>query len=163
MAERTITVGSCAKELRMIGWRVGWIVAPEEYMPDTIAVSLANVVVPVGIAQEAVAVALEQSSATLADYIRELQHRRDTVMQQLEGLPFGVPLGGWSMLLRVSDLGMDGETASARLLSEGVCATGMQGWGGILSAQYIRFVYANEPVQRLKDLGRRVRAALKIG
>ncbi len=161
MAERTITVGSSAKELRMIGWRVGWIVAPERYMPDIIAVSLANVVVPVGIAQEAVAVALERSPVTLPDYIQELQHRRDTVMQQLEGLPFGVPLGGWSMLLRVSDFGLDGETASARLLSEGVCATGMQGWGGTQTAQYIRFVYANEPVHRLMDLGRRVRAALK--
>lgn len=162
MAERTITVGSSAKELRMIGWRVGWVVAPEEYIPDIVAVSLANVVAPVGIAQEAVAVALERSSATLADYIRELQRRRDTMMQQLEGLPFGVPLGGWSMLLRVTDFGMDGQTASARLLTEGVCATGMQGWGGTESAQYIRFVYANEPVERLKDLGRRVRTALKI-
>ena len=85
------------------------------------------------------------------------------MIQQLEGLPFGVPVGGWSMLLRVSDFGIDGQTASARLLSEGVCATGMQGWGGILSAQYIRFVYANEPVPRLKGLGQRVRAALKLG
>jgi aspartate/methionine/tyrosine aminotransferase len=132
-------------------------------LPDITAVSLANVVVPVGIAQEAVAVALERSSTTLADYVRELQRRRDTMMQQLEGLPFGVPLGGWSMLLRVSDFGMDGAAASARLLSEGVCATGMQGWGGDLASQYIRFVYANESVERLKDLAPRVRAALKIG
>lgn len=162
MAERTITVGSSSKELRMIGWRVGWIVAPEEYMSDIIAVSLANVVVPVGIAQEAVAVALERSPVRIGDYIRELQHRRDTVMQQLEGLPFGVPLGGWSMLLRVSDFGIDGETASARFLSEGVCATGMQGWGGALTGQYIRFVYANEPVHRLQRLGEAVRAALHV-
>ena len=162
MAERTITVGSSAKELRMIGWRVGWIVAPDQYLADITAVALANVVVPVGIAQEAVAVALERSSATLAEYVRELQHRRDTVIHQLEALPFGVPLGGWSMLLRVSDFGMDGSTASARLLSEGVCATGMQGWGGILCSEYIRFVYANEPVHRLKNLGERVRAAMKL-
>ncbi|WP_342628721.1 pyridoxal phosphate-dependent aminotransferase [Nguyenibacter vanlangensis] len=60
MAERTIFVGSSAKELRMIGWRVGWIVAPEAFLPDIVAVSLANVVVPVGIAQDAVAVALER-------------------------------------------------------------------------------------------------------
>jgi aspartate/methionine/tyrosine aminotransferase len=162
MAERTITVGSSAKELRMIGWRVGWIVAPEEYIPDITAVSLANVVVPVGIAQEAVAVALERSYSTLAAYVCELQHRRDAMIQQLEGLPFGVPLGGWSMLLRVSDFGIDGGTASARLLSEGVCATGMQGWGGALSSQFIRFVYANEPVHRLQNLGERVRAAMKL-
>ncbi|EER28889.1 hypothetical protein CPC735_035950 [Coccidioides posadasii C735 delta SOWgp] len=50
MANRTIIVGAASKELRMIGWRAGWIVAPKEYIPDLIAVSLANVVVPVGIA-----------------------------------------------------------------------------------------------------------------
>ena len=44
---------------------VGWIVAPESLMPDLVAVSLANVVVPVGLAQEAVVVALERSHETL--------------------------------------------------------------------------------------------------
>jgi len=95
MAERTITVGSSAKELRMIGWRVGWTVAPESYMPDLVAVSLANVVVPVGIAQDAVATALAQSPRTLAPYVAELERRRDTLLDELRGLPVGVPSGGW--------------------------------------------------------------------
>ena len=162
MASRTITVGSSAKELRMIGWRVGWIVGPEEFMPDIVAVSLANVVVPVGIAQDAVATALENSYASIGGYITELQARRDTVMSQLEGLPFGAPDGGWSLLLRVSDFGIDGEAMSRRLLDHGVCATAMTGWGETHGAQYIRFVFANEPVQRLELLGARVRKALSI-
>ena len=159
MAERTITVGSSAKELRMIGWRVGWILAPEALMPDLVAVSLANVVVPVGIAQDAAAIALERSH-TLPAYVGELQARRDTVLAELDGLPVGVPAGGWSMLLRVSDFGIDGATMSDRLLKHGVCATAMTGWGVTHGAQYIRFVFANEPVPRLKLLGARVRAAL---
>lgn len=162
MAERTITIGSSAKELRMIGWRVGWIVAPEAFMPDLIAVSLANVVVPVGIGQEAVAIALERSPQTLPPYVTELQARRDTVAAELDGLPFGLPGGGWSMLLRVSDFGIDGADMSARLLDQGVCATAMTGWGETHGSQYIRFVFANEPVARLKGLGSRVRAALGI-
>lgn len=160
MASRTITVGSSAKELRMIGWRVGWIVAPEEFLPDIVAVSLANVVVPVGIAQDAVAIALENSRASIGGYVAELEARRDTVMRQLEGLPFGAPDGGWSLLLRVSDFGIDGEQMSQRLLAHGVCATAMTGWGETHGAQYIRFVFANEPVHRLELLGARVRRAL---
>lgn len=160
MAERTITVGSSAKELRMIGWRVGWIVAPESYMPDLVAVSLANVVVPVGIAQNAVATALDRSHETLPAYVAELQARRDTIVQELAGLPFGLPRGGWSMLLRVSDFGLDGPAMSERLLAQGVCATAMVGWGEEHGPQYIRFVYANEPVWRLRGLGAKVRAAL---
>lgn len=162
MAARTITIGSSAKELRMIGWRVGWIVGPASFLPDIAAVSLANVVVPVGIAQDAVATALENSRTSISRYVAELQARRDAVMSQLEGLPFGVPDGGWSLLLRVSDFGIDGETMSQRLLGHGVCAAAMTGWGDTHGAQYIRLVFANEPVPRLELLGPRVRRALRV-
>jgi aspartate/methionine/tyrosine aminotransferase len=161
MAERTISVGAASKELRMIGWRVGWIVAPDSLVPDIVAVSLANVVVPVGIAQEAAAVALERSGADLPGYVAELQRRRDTIADELDGLPFGLPAGGWSMLLRTSDFGLSGEQLSERLLARRVCATAMTGWGATHGADYIRFVYANEPVPRLAGLGAKVRAALE--
>ncbi len=160
MAARTITVGAASKELRMIGWRVGWIVAPEAFLPDLVAVSLANVVVPVGIAQDAAAIALERSIETLPPYVAELQRRRDTVLAGLAGLPVGVPAGGWSLLLRCSDFGLDGAALSQRLFEQGVCATAMQGWGETHGRQYLRFVFANEPVERLALLGERVRRAL---
>jgi N-succinyldiaminopimelate aminotransferase len=161
MAERTITIGSASKELRMIGWRVGWIVAPEALMADLIAVSLANVVVPVGIAQGAAAVALERSQVTLPSYVAELQARRDVLAGELGDLPYGLPQGGWSMLLRVSEFGLDASAVSKRLLEQGLCATPMDGWGETHGRQYVRFVYANEPAARLRGVGERVRAALR--
>lgn len=144
----------------MIGWRVGWIVAPEAYLPDLVAVSLANVVVPVGLAQEAAAIALERSAETLPAYVAELQARRDVLIEELEGLPVGVPAGGWSLLLRAADFGLDGAALSDRLFEQGVCATAMAGWGIEHGAQYLRFVFANEPVPRLRGLGKKVRSAL---
>ena len=161
MAERTISVGSAAKELRMIGWRVGWIVAPEAYLPDLVAVSLANVVVPVGLAQDAVATALERSYDTLPAYVAELERRRDVLLKELDGLPVGVPAGGWSLLLRASDFGIDGAALSERLLDRGVAATAMAGWGETHGAQYLRFVFANETAERLAGLGDKVRRALE--
>jgi aspartate/methionine/tyrosine aminotransferase len=161
MAERCVTVGSSAKELRMIGWRVGWIVAPEALVPDIAAVSLANVVVPVGIAQEAVAVALSRSKATLTSYVDELERRRDLVLRELDGLPVGVPAGGWSLIMRVSDYGIDGGEMSRRLLAQGVAATSMEGWGERHGRDFIRFVFSNEPAARLQGLGAKVRAALR--
>jgi len=146
----------------MIGWRVGWIVAPESYLPDLVAVSLANVVVPVGIARDAVAVALERSYDTLPGYVSELNARREVLVAELASLPYGLPHGGWSMLLRVSDFGLSGAQLSERLLDQGVCATAMTGWVETHGAQYIRFVFANEPVPRLRGLGAKVRAALDL-
>ena len=128
----------------MIGWRVGWIVGPDDIIPDIVAVSLANVVVPVGITQDAVAIALANSHASIGAYLDELEARRDVVVRQLDGLPFGVPDGGWSMLLRVSDFGLNGESMSRRLLDQGVCATGMSGWGDTRAGEYIGFVFAIE-------------------
>lgn len=162
MAERTITVGSASKELRMIGWRVGWTVAPEALMPDLVAVSLANVVVPVGIAQDAAATALLHSYDTLPAYIDELQRRRDVILCDLADFPIGVPAGGWSLLLRTTDFGIDGATLSERLLEHGVAATPMTGWGESHAGQYVRFVFANEPADRLVLLGERLRAALRL-
>jgi len=60
---------------------------------------LLAIVAPVGIAQDAVAVALENSHASIGAYADELEAWRDVVMRQLDGLPFGVPDGGWSLLL----------------------------------------------------------------
>ncbi|PTA68746.1 pyridoxal phosphate-dependent aminotransferase [Deinococcus arcticus] len=160
MAGRTISVGSAAKELRLIGWRVGWIVAPGALIPDLVAVSLANVVVPVGLAQDAARVALERSWETLPAYVAELQQRRDATLQALQGLPVGRPGGGWSLLLRTSDFGLTGEALSQRLLDANVCATAMTGWGQTHGAQYLRFVFANEPVGRLSLLRERLMAAL---
>lgn len=162
MAERTISVGSASKELRMIGWRVGWIVGPEDIMRDVAAVGMGNVVVPVGIAQEAVAIALERSSVTMPQYVAELQARRDLVVSELHGLPVGVPAGGWSLMLRVSDFGIDGNTASQRLLEQGICATSMDGWGKTHASQFIRLVFSNESFDRLKGLGEKVRGAIGV-
>ncbi|MFZ0501621.1 MAG: hypothetical protein WAM52_21035 [Steroidobacteraceae bacterium] len=52
------------------------------------------------------------------------------------------------------------QDANSYLLAQGVCATSMAGWGEFHGSQYIRFVFSNEPVARLKGLGKRVRAAL---
>lgn len=160
MRERTVTVGSASKELRMIGWRVGWVVGPEPYMPDIAAVSIANCVAPVGLAQDAAAIALADSYSSIGAYVHELQARRNLLLDELKGLPVGVPAGGWSMLLRVSDFGLSGVEMSRRLLAQGIAATAMDGWGESHGPQYIRFVYSNESQARLRGAGDKVKRAL---
>ena len=161
MAERTVTVGSASKELRMIGWRVGWVVGPERLIADVALVGMANVVCQVGIAMGAVASALEAPPSDVASAVAEWQRRRDVLLHELRGLDVVPPHGGGSMLLDCDRLGMSGAEASDRLLREArIAATPMSGWGGQETARYLRFVFSNEPCDRLAGVGERVRRAL---
>ena len=68
--------------------------------------------------------------------------------------------GGWSLLLDTAAMGIDPADASRRLLEHKVAATPMTGWGADVARRHIRFVFSNEPVERLALLGDRVRKAL---
>jgi aspartate/methionine/tyrosine aminotransferase len=161
LADRVITVGSASKELRMIGWRVGWVVGPPRILSDIALVGMANVVCQVGIAQRAVASALSapDADADVAAATGIWRRRCETVVEQLAGYPVVRPDGGWSLLVDVGQLGLSGREASARLFERGrVAATAMDGWGPS-GARYLRVVFANEPAERLAELGDRVRQA----
>lgn len=161
MAERTITAGSVSKEYRMIGWRVGWIVAPPSIVDDVGLVNISNVVCNVGIAQAAATVALTSPDSDVATAVARWQRRRDVILEELEGLPVVKPEGGWSLLMDVTGYGLTGAEASVRLLEKGrIAATPMTGWGNPRSDGFVRFVFSNEPAARLRGIRERVEAAL---
>ena len=75
-------------------------------------------------------------------------------------LPAVRPAGSWSLLLDVAALGLDCAGVSDALLDHKVAATPMRGWGGEVADRHVRFVFSNEPVERLALLGERVQRAL---
>jgi len=163
MAERTITVGCVTKEYRMIGWRVGWVVGPRSIMADLALVGLTNVCCPVGIAMPGAATALRLSDGGDAAAPAEWQRRRDALLEEVKDLPVIRPDGGWCLLLNTRELGLDPAAASKALLEKGkVAATPMTHWGSVRAADYLRFVYANEPVERLRGLRDRLRRAWNV-
>jgi N-succinyldiaminopimelate aminotransferase len=160
MPQRTITVGAATKELRMIGWRVGWIVGPQSIMNDIGLVSITNVVCQSGIGMAGVAAALNAADDGLKEAIRVWEERRDTLLQELKGLPVVPPHGGWSMLLDAEALGMTSPEAAEKLFKYAkVAATPMIGWGE-QAAKYVRFVFSNEPKERLIGVGSKIKKAL---
>jgi len=160
MRDRTVTVGDILAEQRMIGWRIGWVVAPGELVNDAARVHIYSGLVASGFAQVGARVALEQPPDELEAANAEWQRRRDETVRQLEGLPAVPAAGGWSLLLDTRALGVDPAELSRHLLAQKVAATPMSGWGGDVAARHLRFVFSNEPVERLSLLGERVRAAL---
>ena len=161
MREKVIAVGSASKEYRMIGWRVGWVVGPAGIVADTARVSISNVVCQTGIAMGAVATAINDPDDRIEECVAEWQHRRDIFLDELADFNVIPPQGGWSFLMNVSALGIDGSSASKRLLEQGnIAATPMVNWGSENSSKYLRIVYSNEPVQRIRGVGTRFRDAI---
>lgn len=161
MRDKVITVGSASKEYRMIGWRVGWVVGPAEIVADIARVSISNVVCQTGIAMGAVATAINDADDGIAAFVSELQARRDLIVGELSDFRVIPPRGGWSLLVDVSPLGLDGPEASKLLLEKGrIAATPMVNWGTSHCANYVRLVFSNEPVERLRGIGDRFRHAI---
>jgi aspartate/methionine/tyrosine aminotransferase len=164
MRERTVVAGSVTFEQRMIAWRTGWVIAPGDLGADAARVHIYNGLVANGFSQMGATAALSmapgEADADLAAANAEWQARRDETLRQLDGLPTVRPAGAWSLLLDCAAIGVDPAALSVALLPEKVAATPMTGWGGDVAARHIRFVFSNEPVERLATLGDRVRRAL---
>ena len=160
MRDRTVTVSAPSLEQRMIAWRVGWVVAPNELVDDVSRVQIYNGLVPSGFAQIGTRIALGLPDDHLHAANAECQRRRDETLRQLDGLPAVRPAGTWSLLLDVAALGLDCVEVSDRLLEQKVAVTPMRGWGGEIADRHVRFVFSNEPLERLALLGDRMRRAL---
>lgn len=162
LARRTITVGSASKELRLIGWRVGWVTGPAAIISDIRLVGLTNVVCQVGLAQNAVATALRAPDADtdVAAATAEWQRRCEVVLRELSAYPLTRPHGGWSLLIDTEPLGTTPARLSRLLFDRGkIAATPMDGWGPS-GGHHLRLVFAREPVERLAGLRDRFREAI---
>ena len=160
MRDRVITVGSVSAEFRMIGWRVGWVVADAETADACGVVHLYNGLLASPFSQAGAVVALRAPQEDFDVQVRELERRADVMMQQLDGLPAVRPEGGWSLLLNTEEMGMSPQEASDRLLEQKVAATPMTVWGETVAPKYLRLVFSNEPIERIELLGERLRRAL---
>jgi aspartate/methionine/tyrosine aminotransferase len=160
MSDRVVHVGCVTMEQRMIGWRIGWLVSPAGLADDASRAHIYNGLTPGGIAQAGAVTALQVPPDDLAHAVAEWERRRDAMLGQLEGLPVVRPAGGWSLLMDGEALGVSPPDLSRALVDQKVAATPMTAWGERVSPRYVRFVYSNEPVERLSALGGRLGAAL---
>ena len=160
MRERTVIVGTASIEQRMIGWRIGWIVAPRAVMSDLAVVHMYNGVTPGGIAQAGLIAALSDSDSFGA-CVAEWERRRNVLSAALPGFAMIPAAGGWSQILDTVQHRVDPGDLSRVLLRHGVAATAMTGWGGHVADRHLRLVFSNEPVERLQLVGDRFRAAMR--
>jgi aspartate/methionine/tyrosine aminotransferase len=161
MRDLTVTVGSVSLEQRMIGWRVGWMLARAELAPALAMVHIYNGLVASGFGQIGATAALRIGDGDVRAAVAEWERRHGELVRQCDGLPLVPAHGGWSALFDAEACGLDGPELSRRLLAQKVAATPMtDAWGAAYANRYVRLVFSNEPVERLALLGDRLRAAI---
>lgn len=159
MEHKTIIIGSVSKEYRMISWRVGWIVAPKSVIEEIGKVHIYNVVTVSGFAQAGAIAALNSSEEDFLFHKQIWELRRNVMNSELSAYQMLPAAGGWSQIMDVSPMKLSAEEASKLLLAKGkIAVTPMTHWGDKNSRQFIRLVFSNEPVERLRTLGERFRA-----
>ena len=157
MADRTVIAGSLSKEHRMIGWRVGWVAGPAELVESVGWMHVYNTTTPTGVARAAATAVLRGDQSHVADAVDELERRRDTIMEALDGWPLIRPAGGWSLLIDAVELGTTASELSRALLEDAaIAATPMTGWGGEVADRHVRLVFSAEPVERLRTIPERI-------
>jgi aspartate/methionine/tyrosine aminotransferase len=108
-----------------------------------------------------VAAGLNAEDDGLKEAVAIWEERRNILLQELKGFPVIPPHGGWSLLLDATALGMTSQTLTEKMFKGAkIATTPMVGWGEA-GAKYVRFVFSNEPKERLMGLGGKVKKALK--
>jgi aspartate/methionine/tyrosine aminotransferase len=157
-------VNSFSKFYGMTGWRVGWLVAPEDCI-DALDRLAQNIFLATSTPAQHAALAAFQPEV-LAELERrraEFHARRDYLVPALRALGFGIPVipeGAFYLYADSSRLAADSDDFAQRLLEEaGVAITPGRDFGLHAPKQHVRFSYANTRAQ-LEEGVRRIAAFL---
>ncbi len=145
-AEHLFVVNSFSKYFGMTGWRLGWLVVPESFVPimDKLAQNL-YLSAPT-ISQYAALEALKPESVTILEQRRDaFRPRRDYLYPQLQQLGFKLsqpPQGAFYLYADCSELCDDSFSFCHQLLEEqGVAVTPGRDFGNNRPQQHLRFAY----------------------
>jgi len=90
MAERTVTISSAGKTFSFTGWKVGWVTGPSELVATVMAAKQWLTFSNAAPLQPAVAHALQHETAYYEGLAKELQTKRDLLVEGLRTLDLDV-------------------------------------------------------------------------
>ena len=158
-------VNSFSKYYGMTGWRLGWLVAPADYIPsiDKLAqnIFLASSTMAQHAALAAFSPVVQRELAQRRDIFRE---RRDYLLPALRELGFIIPVaptGAFYLYADCSSFTDDSQALALDLLERaGVAITPGLDFGSHRAARHARFSYANT-LENLREGVSRLHGHLK--
>jgi aspartate/methionine/tyrosine aminotransferase len=160
LSDRLFVINSFSKYFNMTGWRLGWLIAPEQHVRDLEKLAQNLYISPPTLSQHAALACFQPETIRLLEARRaEFQARRDYLVPALRELGFRIPVmptGGFFVYADCSAFGMDSE----RFCVEALAATGVAFTPGVdfgrhRADAHVRFAYTiaqeklSEGVRRL--------------
>jgi len=164
-SDRIFVVNSFSKYFSMTGWRLGWLVVPEDYMREIETFAQNAFICPSAPAQyAAIAAFAPQTTAILEARRAEFRRRRDFLLPALRELGFSIPVtpeGAFYIYAGIDRFAPDsGKFALNMLEQAGVAITPGKDFGANHAERYVRFAYTRS-MDDLQEGVRRLRKFLR--
>lgn len=165
LGDDVVVINSFSKYFGMTGWRLGWMVVPEHYIPVIERLAQNLFLAPPTPSQYAALAAFDENSLAIMEARRlEMQQRRDYLMAELPKLGFKIPVvpdGAFYIYADASELTQDTQTFCQQLLQDtGVALTPGFDFGEQNAHLYIRFAYTTG-IDRLEQAIQRIKTWLE--
>ena len=162
ISDELFVINSFSKYFGMTGWRLGWLVAPRDVVPEIDKLAQNLFLAAPTLAQHAALKAFdEQNIAILESRRDEFRLRRDYLLPALREIGFDIPVtpeGAFYLYANCSRFADDSFELAGRLLEEaGVAITPGIDFGTNRPEQHVRFAYTTslehqqEGVRRLAE------------
>lgn len=152
--ENLFVVNSFSKFFGMTGWRLGWVVAPRNWVGALDQLAQNIFLAAPTVSQHAALMAFTPETLAILDERRRIfQERRDYLHEALNGLGFrihGKPEGAFYLYADISAFSGDSFDFARELLEQAAVAiTPGRDFGSYRPERYVRFAYTTE-IERLR-------------
>lgn len=166
VADDLFIINSFSKYYGMTGWRLGWLVAPAEYIGAADRLAQNIFLAASTPAQHAALAAFDEETQTIVrSRCQAFRKRRDYLLPELRRLGFDIPLvpeGAFYLYANCSCLTDDSSTFAQQLLeAEGVAITPGKDFGDHLPQQHVRFAYTTS-MEKLREGVQRIGRFLSV-
>ncbi len=163
--DSAFVLNSFSKYFGMTGWRLGWLVAPPEAVPELEKLAQNLYISAPTMAQHAALACFEPQTLEILEARRaEFERRRDFLLPALRELGFGIavePEGAFYLYADISAFGGDAYRFCQHFLeTEHVAFTPGLDFGRHLAGHHVRFAYTQQ-VPRLEQAVERIARGLQ--
>lgn len=147
MAERTLTCFTFSKSYSMTGWRVGYAVGPEAWMPHLAKLSLYTSSGVNQVGQWAALQALQQGQQELAERREEYRRRRDMLIPGLRqaGFELATPAGAFYAFPQIPEPHTDSQKFADLLLKQAQVSVVPGSAFGLGGEGHVRMTFSAKP------------------